>query len=123
MKPGTLDRALYWVFTALLAVLMVGSAVWALADYASAQASFVRLGFPAYLVLPLEIAKVLGIAAIVTDVSRFLKNLAYAGCFYQLLLALSAHMAAGDGPAMMLGAASGMVFVAGSFYFDGRRFA
>ena len=48
------------------------------------------------------------------------KNLAYAGFFYHLLLALSAHIAAGDGPGMMVGAAAGLVLLAGSFHFDRR---
>ena len=43
------------------------------------------------------------------------------GFFYHLLLALSAHVAAGDGPEMMAAAASGLVLLAGSFHFDRRR--
>ena len=42
----------------------------------------------------------------------------YAGFFYHLLLALSAHVAAGDGPEMMVASASGLVLLAGSFHFD-----
>ena len=42
----------------------------------------------------------------------FLKNFAYAGFFYHLLLAWSAHVAAADGPEMMVPAASGLVLLA-----------
>ncbi len=121
MKTRTFNQRLYWLFTGLLALLMVGSAGLGLADYSWAIESYARLGFPPYLVLPVEIAKLLGIAAIVSGVSPLLKNLAYAGCFYQLLLALSAHLAAGDPPGTMIAAVSGLVFVAGSFHFDRRR--
>ena len=95
MRTSERDRTLFWVFTGLLAVLMVGSAGTALFDYRWAQESFVHLGYPTYIIYPLEIAKLLGVTAIVSNRSPFLKNLAYAGFFYHLLLALSAHVASG----------------------------
>ena len=121
MRTTEWERLLFWVFTGLLAVLMVGSAARALLDYAWARASFEHLGYPTYIIVPLEIAKLLGVAAVLSNVSPFLKNLAYAGFFYHLLLALSAHVAAGDGPAEMSGAVLGLVFLAGSFHFDRKR--
>ena len=121
MRTIEWERLLFWVFTGLLAVLMVGSAAQALLDYAWARASFEHLGYPTYIIVPLEIAKLLGVAAVLSNVSPFLKNLAYAGFFYHLLLALSAHVAARDGPAEMSGAVLGLVFLAGSFHFDRKR--
>ena len=121
MRVSERERLLFRVFTGLLAALMVGSAARALLDYSWARASFEHLGFPTYIIVPLEIAKLLGVAAILSNVSPFLKNLAYAGFFYHLLLALSAHVAAGDGPEMMVAAASGLVLLAGSFHFDRKR--
>ena len=79
MRTDERDRALFRVFTGLLAVLMVGSAGRALFDYPWAQESFVHLGYPTYIIYPLEIAKLLGVAAILSNRSPFLKNLAYAG--------------------------------------------
>ncbi len=95
------QRRLYWVFTGLLAALMVGSASRQMLDHAWAVESFARLGFPAWLIYPLSAAKLLGVAAVVTGVSPFLKNLAYAGFFYHLSLALGAHIAVEEdlGPA------------------------
>ena len=121
MRASERERLLFWVFTGLLAALMVGSAARALLDYPWARASFEHLGYPTYIIVPLEIAKLLGVAAVLSNVSPFLKNLAYAGFFYHLLLALSAHMAAGDGPEMMVASASGLVLLAGSFHFDRKR--
>jgi hypothetical protein len=112
------ERRLYWVFTGLLAVLMVGSASQQVLDHAWAVESFARLGFPAWLIYPLSAAKLLGVAAVITGVSPFLKSLAYAGFFYHLSLALSAHIAVGDGPDMMVGAVAGLVLLAGSFHFN-----
>jgi len=112
------QRRLYWVFTGLLAALMAGSASRQVFDYAWAVESFARLGYPAWLIHPLSVAKLLGVAAVVTGVSPFLKNLAYAGFFYHLSLALSFHVAVGDGPDMMVGAAAGLALLAGSFHLD-----
>ena len=50
---------------------------------------------------------------VVSNVSPFLKTLAYVGFFYHLILALSVHVAAGDGPEMTVAAASGLVFLGG----------
>ena len=121
MRAAERKRLLFWVFTGLLATLMVGSAARALFDYPWARASFEHLGYPTYIIVPLEVAKLLGVAAVLSNVSPFLKNLAYAGFFYHLLLALSAHVAAGDGPEMMVAAASGLALLAGSFHFDRKR--
>ena len=121
MRTDERDRALFRVFTGLLAVPMVGSAGRALFDYPWAQESFVHLGYPTYIIYPLEVAKLLGVAAILSNRSPFLKNLAYAGFFYHLLLALSAHVAAGDGLEMMIASASGLVLLAGSYRFDRRK--
>ena len=121
MRASERERLLFWIFTGLLAALMVGSAARALLDYPWARASFEHLGYPTYIIVPLEIAKLLGVAAVLSNLSPFLKNLAYAGFFYHLLLALSAHVAAGDGPEMMVAAASGLVLLAGSFHFDRKR--
>ena len=121
MRASERERLLFRVFTGLLAALMVGSAARALLDYPWARASFEHLGYPTYIIVPLEIAKLLGVAAVLSNVSPFLKNLAYAGFFYHLLLALSAHVAAGDGPEMMVASASGLVLLAGSFHFDRKR--
>ena len=79
---------------------MVGSAARALLDYSSARASCQHLLFPIDIIVRLEIVKLLGVAAVLSNVLPFLKNQAYAGFFYHLLLAPSAHVAAGDGPEM-----------------------
>lgn len=87
----------YWISTALICVLYLASAT----IYAM-KGDFVRealggLGYPAYLVPILIAVKVLGVAAILSRVSVALSDLAYAGMFYHLLLAFSAHFNAGDG--------------------------
>ena len=58
---------------------------------------FGTLGFPAYIIYPLAAAKILGVIAVVSNYSKTLKEWAYAGFFFDFLLALSAHLNAGDG--------------------------
>lgn len=72
------------------------------------------LGYPAYLVPILIAVKLLGVAAILSRISVRLSDLAYAGMFFHLLLALSAHLNAGDGgfaPAVV-----GLLALAASFW-------
>ena len=91
------DRVIYWVVTGLLSLMMVLVAVTYFTQYEMVSETFTRLGFPNYLIYPLAIAKLLGIAAILTRKSECLKELAYAGFFFNFLLALSAHFNVGDG--------------------------
>jgi hypothetical protein len=77
--------------------MMLASGVMYLANYAEVAKSFNSLGYPTYLIYPLGIAKILGVIAILTKKSKILKDLAYAGFFYDFILAASAHINAGDG--------------------------
>lgn len=58
---------------------------------------FEALSFPAYVIYPLAIAKILGIIAIWTNKSKMLKEWAYAGFVFVFLLAISGHISAGVG--------------------------
>ncbi|TLX76865.1 DoxX family protein [Labilibacter sediminis] len=90
----------YWISTGLLTLLMIFSASMYLLKTAMVQQNFETLGFPAYLVLPLAIAKILGLIAIWTKKSRAILEWGYAGFFFNTLLAFTAHMAVGDGEFM-----------------------
>ena len=58
---------------------------------------FKSLGYPTYIIYPLAFAKIVGVLAILTKKSTFLKELAYAGFFFDFILAVSAHINANDG--------------------------
>lgn len=87
----------YWISTALLCLLYLASATMYATRGAFVREALGTLGYPAYLVPILMTVKVLAVAAILSRVSVALSDLAYAGMFYHLLLALSAHLNAGDG--------------------------
>lgn len=100
-------RIAYFVSTGLLSALMLMSATMYFFNTAVVKETFLGLGYPEYIVYPLGIAKILGIIALWTKFSAKLKEWAYAGFFFNLLLAFSAHLMANDGESG--GAVIGMV--------------
>ena len=90
-------RAIYWLVTGLLSLLMLFAAANYVFKHDLIVEVFTKLGYPPYLIYPLAVAKVLGLIAILTKKSRALKEWAYAGFFFDFLLALSAHLKVGDG--------------------------
>jgi hypothetical protein len=87
----------YWISTALLCLLYLASATMYLTMGEKVRQSFVALGYPPYLRDVLIVVKILGVIAILSRRSVALSDLAYAGMFFHLLLAFSAHINAGDG--------------------------
>ncbi|TNE51056.1 MAG: DoxX family protein [Deltaproteobacteria bacterium] len=65
--------------------------------YAFVAKTFTKLGYPTYIIYPLAVVKILGLIAIWTKKSQRLKEWAYAGFFFDLVLAISAHIAVQDG--------------------------
>lgn len=85
--------------------MMLGSAGMYLINHSMVADLFKQLGYPSYLVYPLAIAKVLGVIAVLTKKSRILKEWAYAGFFFDLLLAAAAHYFSGvPSPLLPVGA-------------------
>lgn len=115
-----IDKTIYWVSTALLCALMAFSASMYFTDTENIKAAFVGWNYPAYIVIPLAIAKVLGIIAILTKQSQLLKEWAYAGFFFDVILAGAAHLQAGDGE--HIGAVIGLVLVIVSRIYDSKVF-
>ena len=89
----------YYIALGLFTALMLFSAFNYFFNYEAMKEAFTSLGFPVYLIYPLAIAKLLGLAAIWTKQSLVLKEWAYAGFVFNTLLAASAHLNTGDGQA------------------------
>lgn len=66
-------------------------------NYQMVSVTFTKFGYPTYNIYPLAIAKTLGLIAIWTNKSKALKEWAYAGFFFDIILALSAHININDG--------------------------
>ncbi|MEM7298477.1 MAG: DoxX family protein [Bacteroidota bacterium] len=91
------NKIIYWIATGLLSLMMLASAGMYFANTEGVTDIFLSLGYNARIVIPLAILKILGIAAIVSNLSKTLKEWAYFGFLLDFLLALEGHLSAGDG--------------------------
>lgn len=90
-------KMIYWVSTLIMCAIFAFSAGMYFTKYDMVVGFFEQLNYPAYIVYPLAIAKVLGIVAILSKQSKMLKEWAYAGFFFDAVLATAAHHYNGDG--------------------------
>jgi hypothetical protein len=66
-------------------------------NHAEVSQNFTSLGYPVYIIYPLAFVKILGLVAIWSSLSRSLKEWAYAGFFFNFVLAFFAHVMINDG--------------------------
>ncbi len=92
-----ISRIIYWLSTAVMCGVFAFSAQMYLRNPDMVAGFFKMLNYPEYLVYPLAIAKILGIVAILSNKSKMLSEWAYAGFFFDALLAFTAHYVAQDG--------------------------
>ena len=109
------DRIIYYVVTGLFSLMVVMSVGMYFFNYEEIVKEFLFLGFPAYIVYPLAIAKLAGIATIWLKPAKWLVEWAYAGFFFDFLLAGSAHIVAEDGE--FFGAVIALVLMGTSYFF------
>lgn len=90
-------RAIYWTPTIIMCGIFAFSATMYFTKTEMVRGFFDALHYPTNLVYPLAIAKILGIIAIISNKSRILSEWAYAGFFFDAVLATLAHYTAGHG--------------------------
>jgi hypothetical protein len=101
----------FWIATGLFCLQMAFTAYAELRLPQVAEA-FTHLGFPAYFRIELSWAKLIGVALLLAPVPPRLKEWAYAGFAIDLVSALIAHFAVGDGAqAWGWAAATGVLWV------------
>ncbi|WP_375436849.1 DoxX family protein [uncultured Hymenobacter sp.] len=105
----------YWAFTSLLVALMTASAIPDLVSAPEAVVYFKHLGYPAYLLPFLGVAKLLGAVAVLVPGFPRVKEWAYAGFFFDLTGALYSHVAAGYPASQWAPITIGLLLVAGSY--------
>lgn len=114
--------AAYWICTGLLGAFMILSSVPDLLSVPQALTVFERLGYPAYLLPLLGIAKLFGVAALLAPRLPRLKEWAYAGFAFDSAGALYSHLYVGDALSQWWGALLGFVLVVCSYIaFEMRR--
>jgi uncharacterized membrane protein YphA (DoxX/SURF4 family) len=88
---------LYWVFTGLLSVLMLFSSIPnIISNQQSVDLLTHHLGYPAYFIPFIGVAKLLGVVAILIPRFPRLKEWAYAGFMFDLLGAIYSTISVGD---------------------------
>ena len=92
-----IKKIAYWILTLLMCALFLFSAQMYFFNTAGIKGAFTSFNFPTWLVIPLAIAKVLGVIAVLSNQNKLLTEWAYAGFFFDVILATAAHYFAGDG--------------------------
>jgi len=86
----------YWIFTGSMAALMLAASIPDVLRLSPAIAIFAHLGYPAYLLPFLGVAKTFGAVAVLIPSLRMLKEWAYAGLVFDLTGATYSHLSVGD---------------------------
>lgn len=108
----------YWIFTGILAALMLLSAVPNMLSSADSVAMICNhLHYPAYFVPFIGTAKLLGVIAILVPGYPRIKEWAYAGFVFDLTSALYSFIAVGDPPAAWMPLGIGFILIACSYIF------
>lgn len=92
-----LKQVVYWLSTAILCGIMLYSASMYFTKTEMVNGFFESFNFPTYLVIPLAIAKIVGVIIVLLRPSNWLTEWAYAGFFFNLVLATLAHYHADHG--------------------------
>ena len=90
-------QIIYWVTTAVLCGIFLFSAYMYFTKTEMVKGFFEGFNYPTYIIIPLAIAKVLGVVTILWRPNTWLTEWAYAGFFFDLVLATAAHHYAGHG--------------------------
>lgn len=94
-RIGMIAKIIYWISTLAFSAVYAFSAYNYASDPVTSAAGYAAVGYPAYLVQVMTFVKVAGLLAVIVRRPVGLAQLAYAGFFYHLLLAFSAHIASG----------------------------
>ena len=113
------NKIIYLISTGLLTLLMFFSIGMYLFNHAMVVEMFEGFGYPGYLVYPLAGAKVLGLFAIWNPNFKSIKEWAYAGFFFDFVLAFFAHYMISDGG--QGAAVMGLVLIIVSYIFSKRK--
>lgn len=113
-----IKKIIYWIATGLLSAFMLFSIYNYTFNFETIKGFMEGFGFPTYIIYFLITAKSLGTIAILSNIRGILKEWAYAGFFYNFVLAFLAHYTIGDGQGA--GAVLALVLLVIS-YFTGKQ--
>lgn len=110
-------RILFWIFTILMVPPMLGGSIADLIPIPEAVEGFKHYGYPVYLLPVLGVARILGLVAIFTPGFARLKEWAYAGFVFDVVLAIYSGLAVGDPVVTVIPAFVALLFTIGSYVF------
>lgn len=84
-------KVAYWIVTLLMCALFLFSASMYLTEYEMVEMFYDILGFPSWIIYPSAILKILGVVAVLVRKPKWLMEWAYAGFFFDAVLATAAH--------------------------------
>lgn len=113
------NKIIYWVATGLLSLMLIMSAGMYVFNHEMVHEEFVKFGFPVYIIYPLAFLKVSAVAVILVSKMKKLKEWAYAGLFFDFVLAFFAHYMVGDGE--QIGAVIAIVLLAVSYIYKNKK--
>lgn len=119
IKMKKTNLIIFWIATGLFSLFILMGAVMYFTQYAKVSDMFTSLGVPTEIIYPLAVAKILGVIAICFIKSPLLKTLAYIGFALDLLMAVFAHLNAGDGE--FIGPVIPLVLLVVSYIFYRKR--
>jgi hypothetical protein len=90
------QKNIYWISTIVLFSLLILTGILYFVFYDTLVEYFKRYGYPIYLIYPLGMAKIVGSIVVLYNKYKWLKELAYAGFFFNFILAFFAHVMIGE---------------------------
>ena len=111
-------KIIYWIFTIIFGGFMLFSSIPDILRASSAvELITTHLGYPAYFIVVLGVAKLLGSVAILIPGFPRIKEWAYARLTFDLVAALVSFIAVGDPPSKWVFMAVFLILPAGSYLF------
>ncbi|HMQ07268.1 MAG TPA: DoxX family protein [Saprospiraceae bacterium] len=90
-------KVLYWSSTVIMVTIFLFTAGLNIFSFKQVGLFYSDLGFPVWLVMPVGFLKLAALGVILSRKFDMVKEWAYAGLFFDAILALTAHQISGDG--------------------------
>jgi hypothetical protein len=119
--PTKRDTIIFWISTGLFCAFMLTSAIPNILSSKEWVTIFEQLGYPAYMLPFLGVAKLLGVIALLVPGFNRLKEWAYAGFFFDLVGATYSALAVGGFDPQMLVMLVPFVLLAVSYVYHHKR--
>jgi|TARA_B110000240_G_C13463357_1_gene437715 hypothetical protein len=113
------NKIIYYIATGLLTLLMLFSAGMYFFNHEEVVGMFANFGYPTYIIYPLAVVKLSGLFAIWNPNFKSIKEWAYAGFFFDFVLAFFAHYMISDGD--QGGALIGLILLAVSYIYSKKQ--